>query len=90
MEGVEHHDDRIRLGDVGVATNLKITGELRRPKIEGETKLEAARLEVDKLLALFYDPYSVSAMPEVTAADRSVASSAGAEASTRQAIGFWN
>jgi autotransporter translocation and assembly factor TamB len=72
------------LGDVGVETNLKITGELRRPRVEGEAKLQSARLEVDKILALFYDPYSVSALPDI-AADRT-AEGASAEDATRQAL----
>ena len=74
------------VGVVGVATNLKITGELRRPKIEGDAKLESARLEVDKILALFYDPYAVSAMPDIAAPDTGVDANAGAEAATRQAL----
>ena len=48
------------LGDVGVDSKLKVTGEMRRPKVEGDIRLAAARLEVDKILALFYDPYSVA------------------------------
>jgi len=74
------------LGDVGVATKLAITGEMRRPRIEGEVRLEAARLEVDKILALFYDPYSVKAMPDVVSAERGVEGSASAQEATRQAL----
>jgi translocation and assembly module TamB len=74
------------LGDVGVETSLKVTGELRRPKIVGDVKLQTARLEVDRLLALFYDPYSVSAMPEVVSAERTAEGSASAEDATRQAL----
>jgi autotransporter translocation and assembly factor TamB len=74
------------LGDVGVETNLKITGELRRPKIEGDVKLQAARLEVDKILALFYDPYSVNAMPDVVSAEGTAAGSRSAEDATKVAL----
>jgi translocation and assembly module TamB len=74
------------LGDVGVETSLKVTGELRRPKIVGDVKLQAARLEVDRILALFYDPYSVSAMPDVVSAERTAEGSASAEDATRQAL----
>ena len=35
------------LGDVGVDASLKITGELRRPKIEGRCDSTPARIEVD-------------------------------------------
>ena len=74
------------LGNGGVESNLKVTGELRRPKIEGEVKLQAARLEVDKILALFYDPYSVNAMPDVAAADQTTQNSRGAEDATNRAL----
>ena len=75
------------LGDVGVETSLKITGELRRPKIVGDVKLQSARLEVDKILALFYDPYSVSAMPDVVVGRRRRREgTGGAEDATRQAL----
>jgi translocation and assembly module TamB len=74
------------LGDVGVDTEVSITGELRRPKIVGSIRLEAARLEVDKILALFYDPYSVSALPEVVSAERTAESSGSAEEATRKAL----
>ncbi len=74
------------LGNGGVESNLKVTGELRRPKIEGEVKLQAARLEVDKILALFYDPYSVNAMPDVVSADQTTQNSRGAEDATNRAL----
>jgi autotransporter translocation and assembly factor TamB len=74
------------LGDLGVETALKVTGELRRPRIEGNIKLQAARLEVDRILALFYDPYSLTSLPDVVSADQSVQSSAGAEDATKQAL----
>jgi autotransporter translocation and assembly factor TamB len=74
------------LGDVGVATQLKVTGEMRRPRIEGDVRLEAARLEVDKILALFYDPYSVKALPDVVSAERTVEESGSAQEATRQAL----
>jgi autotransporter translocation and assembly factor TamB len=74
------------LGDVGVETNLQITGQLRRPKIAGDVKLQSARLEVDKILALFYDPYSMTALPAVPSAERSVEQSGSAEAATNKAL----
>jgi autotransporter translocation and assembly factor TamB len=40
------------LGDVGVDAALKLTGELRRPRVEGLVELESARLEVDRILEL--------------------------------------
>jgi autotransporter translocation and assembly factor TamB len=74
------------LGDVGIDTTLKLSGELRRPKVEGEVRLEAARLELDKILALSYDPYSTKALPEVVSAERSVEDSGSAEEATRKAL----
>jgi autotransporter translocation and assembly factor TamB len=74
------------LGDVGVETNLKVTGELRRPKIEGDVKLQAARVEVDKILALFYDPYSVNAIPDVVSAEQTVEGGRSAEDATNRAL----
>ncbi len=72
------------LGDVGVETDIKVTGELRRPQIVGNVKLQSARLEVDKILAMFYDPYAVTAMPDKAAPSTAPASSIGAEEATRQ------
>ena len=51
------------LGDVGLDSTLTITGELRRPKVHGTIRTEAARLEVDRILQLFYDPYAVEELP---------------------------
>jgi autotransporter translocation and assembly factor TamB len=74
------------LGDVGVGTSLKITGELTRPKLEGDIRVTAGRLEVDRILQLFYDPYRVEALPEVVSAERAAESAGSAEAATRQAL----
>lgn len=74
------------LGDVGVGTNLKITGELVRPKLEGDIRVAAGRLEVDRVLRLFYDPYRVEALPEVESAERTAERAGSAEEATRQAL----
>jgi autotransporter translocation and assembly factor TamB len=74
------------LGDVGIDSSLKITGELRRPRITGEVKLEAARLEVDQILQLFYDPYSVESLPDVVSAERTVEGTGSAEDAAKQAL----
>ena len=74
------------LGDIGVGTRLKITGELTRPKLEGDIRLTAGRLEVNRILQLFYDPYRVEALPEVVSAERAAESAGSAEAATRQAL----
>jgi translocation and assembly module TamB len=74
------------LGDVGIDSELRITGELRRPQVAGTLRLEAARLEVDRILALFYDPYSVEEMPAVVSAERTVEGTGSAVEATESAL----
>ena len=74
------------LGDVGVDANLKITGELRRPRVVGEVRLEAARVEVDRVLQLFYDPYATEAHAAVVSAERVVEGSGSAAEATKAAL----
>ncbi|HXW07164.1 MAG TPA: translocation/assembly module TamB domain-containing protein [Vicinamibacterales bacterium] len=74
------------LGDVGLDSSIRITGELRSPRIEGEIRTATARIEVDQVLQLFYDPYEVDSMPAVVSAERTVAGSGSAEEATRQAL----
>jgi autotransporter translocation and assembly factor TamB len=74
------------LGDVQVQTALKLTGELRRPRLEGDVRLDAARVEVDKVLELFYSPYSEQALPDVVSAERSAENSGSAEDATKTAL----
>jgi TamB, inner membrane protein subunit of TAM complex len=74
------------LGKAGVGTNLKVTGELGRPKLEGEIRVASGRLEVDRILRLFYDPYRVEALPEVVSAANAAEAAGSAEEATRQAL----
>jgi autotransporter translocation and assembly factor TamB len=74
------------LGDVGLDSSIKITGELRRPKIEGQIRVEAGRIEVDRVLTLFYDPYATQSLPDVVSAERQVEGSGSAEEATRDAL----
>jgi translocation and assembly module TamB len=74
------------LGDVGLDTSLQITGELRRPVVKGQVRVEAGRLEVDRILTYFYDPYAIEALPEVVSAERTVAGSGSAEEATKEAL----
>ena len=74
------------LGDVGLDTKLTVTGELRRPQVRGTIRLEAARLEVDKILQLFYDPYSVQELPAVVSAERTAETSGSAQEATAAAL----
>jgi translocation and assembly module TamB len=74
------------LGDVGIDSSLRITGQVRRPKIEGEVRVEAGRIEVDRVMALFYDPYATEALPGVVSAERQAEGSGSAEEATRKAL----
>jgi autotransporter translocation and assembly factor TamB len=74
------------LGDVQVGTNLKVTGELARPKLEGDVRVAAGRLELDRILRLFYDPYRVEALPEVVSAATAAETAGSAQEATRQAL----
>ena len=74
------------LGDVGIDSELRIGGELRRPQINGDVRLEAGRLEVDQILQMFYDPYAVEALPEVVSAERTVEGAGSAEEATKDAL----
>jgi hypothetical protein len=53
------------LGDLHVETHVKLTGEVRRPRVEGTVRMDQARLELDRILLQFASPYSEQAMPEV-------------------------
>jgi len=67
------------LGDVGVDSNLRITGELRRPRIEGEVKLEDARVEVDEVLAMASQPGAADvALPPIEPGASAAADERGA------------
>jgi autotransporter translocation and assembly factor TamB len=74
------------LGDVGVGTNLKVTGELTRPTVQGDIRIATGRLEVDRIIRLFYDPYRLESLPEVVSADRTAAQAGSAAEATRQAL----
>ena len=74
------------LGDIGIDSTITVTGELRRPVVKGTVRLEAARLEVDKLLQFFYDPYSVEELPPVVSAERTAESAGSAEEATATAL----
>ena len=74
------------LGDVQVQAALKITGELRRPRLVGDVRLDAARIEVDRVMELFYSPYAIEALPDVISAERTVEGSGSAEDATKEAL----
>ncbi|MEO5896733.1 MAG: translocation/assembly module TamB domain-containing protein [Vicinamibacterales bacterium] len=74
------------IGDLGVASSLTVTGELRRPKIAGQVRLQTGRIEVDRLLQFFYDPYATESMPEVISAERAFEGSGSAQEATAGAL----
>ncbi len=74
------------LGDIGIGVNLKITGELGRPKLVGDVRVSAGRLELDRILQLFYDPYRVEALPDVVSAERTTETAGSAQEATQQAL----
>jgi autotransporter translocation and assembly factor TamB len=61
------------LGDVHVETHLKLTGALRQPRVEGEVRMDQARLELDRILLKFASPYSEEALPDVVSAQERTA-----------------
>ena len=75
------------LGDVHVETHLKVSGDLRRPRLEGDVRMDQARIELDRILLLFSSPYAEEALPEVvTTAETRPQTGQGAEQATQQAL----
>jgi len=75
------------LGNVHIETHLKLTGEVRKPRLEGELRADAARLEIDKILLQFTNPYSEEALPDVISAqETTVTTDKGADQATRDAL----
>jgi len=56
------------LADVDVDTNLRIVGELRRPRVEGELSIQQGRIEVDRVLDVMADrnAYVLESRPATT------------------------
>ncbi|HEX4566045.1 MAG TPA: translocation/assembly module TamB domain-containing protein, partial [Vicinamibacterales bacterium] len=77
------------LGKLGVDADLRLTGDMAHPRVEGDVKLEAARLELDKALVQFaptYSTYSTEALPDVIPASQTTTSDKGADEATRDAL----
>ena len=49
-------------------------------------RIDAGRVELDRILQLFYDPYATEALPDVVSAERTVESSGSAEEATNEAL----
>ena len=74
------------LGNVHLESHLKVTGEVRKPRLEGEIRTDSARLEIDQILLMFANPYSEEALPEVVSAQETATSVKGADEATRDAL----
>jgi translocation-and-assembly-module (TAM) inner membrane subunit TamB-like protein len=74
------------LGDVGVGSKLRISGELLRPRIDGDIRVATGRLEVDRVLQLFYDPYRTEELPNVVSAEATTQSAGSAREATQGAL----
>ncbi len=74
------------LGRVAADSLLVLTGELRRPRVVGDIRLDSGRLELDRILQLFYDPYSVEAIPDEEPVQRVISATGSAQETTRAAL----
>jgi autotransporter translocation and assembly factor TamB len=74
------------LGKLSVDAHLRLTGAVRRPRLEGDVQFEAARLELDQILQQFAQPYSTEALPDVVSAEDTMQSDKGADEATRDAL----
>jgi autotransporter translocation and assembly factor TamB len=86
---IESDDFKIidnELGNVHLESHLKLTGEVRHPRLVGEVRADAARIEIDRVLLMFANPYAEEALPDVVSAQESVTSAKGADEATRDAL----
>ncbi len=86
---VQSHDFKLvdnELGKIAVDTNLRLTGDLHSPRLEGDVQLPADRLELDKLLLMMSSPYSTQELPDVVSAEDAATSGKGAEQATKDAL----
>ncbi|MBI2220845.1 MAG: translocation/assembly module TamB domain-containing protein [Acidobacteria bacterium] len=76
-----------QLGDLGVDSRLRVTGELRRPRVEGEIAVENGRLQVDEILAMVADPYATELAEEpIEPGAEAAASAQGASQAAHRAL----
>jgi translocation and assembly module TamB len=77
------------LGDVEVDSQIRVTGDFRRPRIEGTVKLEGSRIEVDRVLAMIGpSPYATESAPApaIEPGLQSVSSGGSAKQATARAL----
>jgi autotransporter translocation and assembly factor TamB len=75
-----------QLGKIIVDSHLTLTGDVRRPRLEGQVDFEAARIELDQVLPLLASPYSEEALPDIVSAQETTTSAKGADEATRDAL----
>ena len=69
-----------RIADLKLNSNLKLTGELRRPRLEGSVDVENATIFLAELLdRVTADPYAIEAEPALPGADEAARATAPAE-----------
>jgi TamB, inner membrane protein subunit of TAM complex len=73
-------------GDVDIDSQLQIAGEFRRPIVFGSIKIEVGRLELDRVLTLFYRPYATQSISDVISAERTTAAAGSAVGATKTAL----
>jgi translocation and assembly module TamB len=86
---IESNDFKLvdnELGELHLESHLRLTGELRKPRLEGELRTDAARIELDKVLLFSDSAYSEEALPDVVSAQQTVTSDKGADEATRDAL----
>jgi autotransporter translocation and assembly factor TamB len=74
------------LGKIAVDTDLRLSGDLRHPRVEGNINVPAGRLELDRVLLMMSNPYSTEALAPVVSAADVAKSDKGAEQATRAAF----
>ena len=75
------------LGNIHVGSHLKITGEMRRPRIEGDIRTDAGRLRSTRFFRLnISSPYSEAELPDVVTAQPTTETTQGADAAISKAL----
>jgi autotransporter translocation and assembly factor TamB len=86
---VQAHDFKLvdnELGKIAVDTNLRLTGDLQHPRLEGDVQLPADRLQLDQVLLMMSSPYATQELPPVISAEDAASSDKGAEQATHDAL----
>jgi autotransporter translocation and assembly factor TamB len=74
------------LGKIAVDTDVRLSGDFRHPRAEGNIRLPGGRLELDRVLLMMSNPYSTEALAPVVSAAEVAKSDKGAHQATRAAF----